>query len=78
MGRKAAGNRGQGHFQDKARQLTSPAFGRAILWVPPERDIMFTPYEIALRTAQRETVAVCNHIGDIYEHSIRNGQSSPG
>src|SRR2546421_5751089 len=30
-GRKAAGNRGQGHFQDRARQLTSPAFGRAIL-----------------------------------------------
>ncbi|MDB6022001.1 MAG: hypothetical protein JWQ04_1858 [Pedosphaera sp.] len=30
-GRKAAGNRGQGHFQDQARQLTSPAFGRAIL-----------------------------------------------
>jgi hypothetical protein len=30
-GRKAAGNRGQGHFLDRARQLTSPAMGRAIL-----------------------------------------------
>src|SRR5947209_302436 len=34
MGRKAAGNRGQGHFQDRARQLTSPAFGRASLQGP--------------------------------------------
>ena len=30
-GRTVAGNRGQGHFQDQARQLTSPAIGRAIL-----------------------------------------------
>ena len=33
-GRKAAGNGGQGHFLDRARQLTSPALGRAILQEP--------------------------------------------
>ena len=32
MGRKVTGNRDRGHFQDRARQLTSSAFGRAILW----------------------------------------------
>ncbi len=30
-GRKGAGNRSQGDFQNQARQLTSPAIGRAIL-----------------------------------------------
>jgi hypothetical protein len=30
-GRTVAGNRGQGHFHDRARQLTSSALGRAIL-----------------------------------------------
>jgi len=32
MGRTKPGNRFQGHFQGQARQLTSSAFGRAILW----------------------------------------------
>jgi hypothetical protein len=67
MGRKAAGNRGQGHFQDQARQLTSSAFGRAILWLPLGRDTTFTQSKIALRATRRETVAVCSHIGDWYE-----------
>jgi hypothetical protein len=31
-GRTKPGNRFQGHFQGQARQLTSPAIGRAILW----------------------------------------------
>jgi uncharacterized membrane protein YqiK len=33
----ATGNSGQGHFQDRARQLTSPAFGRANLHGPALR-----------------------------------------
>src|SRR5437879_1728653 len=32
MGRTAVSNHRQGHFQDQARQLTSSAIGRAILW----------------------------------------------
>ena len=38
MGRTQPGNRLQGHFQGQARQLTSSAVGRAILWIPRVRN----------------------------------------
>ncbi len=38
-----AGNRSQGHFQDSARQLTSQAIGRAILYAPRVRSTTITP-----------------------------------
>ena len=70
MGRKAAGNGGQGHFQDRARQLTSSAFGRAILQDPACAGSARSPRQ---ENALRDVPARCararrSHIGDWYEN----------
>src|SRR6267378_6615198 len=65
-GRTIAGNRDQGHFQDRARQLTSPAFGRAILQdsrVRVIRDLPANKMRCAAYRAKRHRDAATSEIG---------------
>jgi hypothetical protein len=55
---------GQGHFQDQARQLTSPAFGRAILRDPRVRIIRDLPTVKRAAQAHRFSPGPRGHIGD--------------
>jgi hypothetical protein len=68
MGRTAAGNRCQGHFQDQARQLTPSAIGRAILWAPQVAVPKFSPIQNALgRGPGEQPWTGHNHIGVHYD-----------
>src|SRR5258706_11847715 len=65
-GRTVAGNRDQGHIQDRARKLTSPAFGRAILQdsrVRVIRDLPANKMRCAAYRAKRHRDAATSEIG---------------
>jgi hypothetical protein len=66
MGRTAVVNHRRGHFQDPARQLTSPASGRAILQAPARAGFPRSPKRNVLRPgAAINRVAKRNRIGDM-------------